>query len=64
MLCPICSYEKSRVVETRGNRRRRQCERCKHKWTTLEVPHSEYTSAIRLRERVREIVRVLEEEEA
>lgn len=61
--CPICTHQVSKVIETRGNRRRRECLRCRHKWTTLEVPHGEYIRAIRLRERVRELVRALQAEE-
>jgi transcriptional repressor NrdR len=40
MRCPQCEHPKSDVIETRasgdGNRRRRQCQACKHRFTTHE----------------------------
>lgn len=42
MCCPICSYEESKVVDSRsaedGNaiRRRRECLKCKYRFTTYE----------------------------
>ncbi len=42
MKCPICSHSESKVVDSRttkgGNsiRRRRECERCAHRFTTYE----------------------------
>jgi transcriptional repressor NrdR len=41
MQCPICKSE-TRVLETRpirlGNRRRRECKKCGHRFTTYELP--------------------------
>src|SRR6476661_5423238 len=34
--CPRCRGLNSRVLETRGLRRRRECLACKHRWTTYE----------------------------
>ncbi len=40
MRCPNCEHPKSDVIETRasgdGNRRRRQCQSCSHRFTTHE----------------------------
>jgi transcriptional regulator NrdR family protein len=36
--CPICSYDESRVLRTTGDRRERECMRCRHRWRTLEMP--------------------------
>jgi transcriptional regulator NrdR family protein len=40
MNCPICQSPKSSVSNTyagdRQNKRRRQCERCGHRWNTFE----------------------------
>ena len=40
MICPQCQYDESKVLETRtsgeGIRRRRQCLRCGHRFTTHE----------------------------
>ncbi len=44
MKCPACSHSDSRVVDSRttkeGNaiRRRRECESCRHRFTTYERP--------------------------
>jgi len=43
MLCPFCSYLESKVVNSRQNpkgdaiRRRRECLKCAHRFTTFEV---------------------------
>ncbi len=42
MRCPICSSEKSNVIDSRPTesgtiRRRRECVACKHRYTTYEV---------------------------
>jgi transcriptional repressor NrdR len=41
MKCPFCGYHSSKVIETRENddaviRRRRECDRCKKRFTTYE----------------------------
>jgi len=40
MICPICHHDESAVIRTEpaGDtiRRRRECCRCKHRWTTYE----------------------------
>lgn len=43
MHCPYCQYDRSRVVDTShdsrgGIRRRRECERCKQRFSTYERP--------------------------
>lgn len=43
MHCPYCQFERSRVVDTShdsrgGIRRRRECERCKQRFSTYERP--------------------------
>lgn len=40
MTCPQCSAPTS-VLETRGQRRRRQCDACGHRFTTHERPASD-----------------------
>jgi len=37
MKCPHCGHEKSRVLETRGDRRVRQCSECLKDFSTIEV---------------------------
>lgn len=50
MICPKCQYKDTRVLDSRetdGNkavRRRRECEKCKHRFTTFE--HAEITNFI------------------
>lgn len=36
--CTTCGSTESLIIEVRGTRRRRQCTRCPHRWTTFEVP--------------------------
>lgn len=38
MHCPVCNHDQITLLETRGERRRRECGRCFHRWTTYEVP--------------------------
>ena len=38
MNCPVCAHNESRVLRTTGDRRERECMRCRHRWRTLEVP--------------------------
>ena len=37
MNCPECQHPKSEVLEKRGNRRRRKCEKCGYAFTTRET---------------------------
>ena len=41
-LCPKCSSDNNRCVDSRphrlGRRRRRRCAACGHRWSTLEMP--------------------------
>ena len=37
MKCPHCGHEKSRVLETRGDRRVRQCAECLKDFSTIET---------------------------
>lgn len=45
MNCPICNKE-TRVVDSRQSpsvdyvRRRRECLKCKHRFSTIEIPHN------------------------
>lgn len=36
--CPVCHHDEAPIIEHRGSRRRRECRRCTHRWTTYEVP--------------------------
>ena len=37
MNCPACQHPRSRVVDTRQAKRRRECCQCKIRWTTTEI---------------------------
>ena len=37
MICPHCGTDKSRILETRGDRRVRQCANCLKDFATYEV---------------------------
>lgn len=47
MKCPVCSCSDHRVIDTTESgdaiRRRRKCDRCRHRWTTLERADVENT---------------------
>lgn len=40
--CPSCKHRGVKVVDTHphpyGRRRRRTCVKCRHRWSTIEVP--------------------------
>ncbi|MDQ6767421.1 MAG: transcriptional regulator NrdR, partial [Candidatus Eremiobacteraeota bacterium] len=40
MFCPVCRSDDSRVIDSRDDenavRRRRECQSCKHRFTTYE----------------------------
>ncbi len=44
MLCPVCRTGETRVVDSRDDenavRRRRECQSCKHRFTTYERPEA------------------------
>ena len=46
MKCRECGCEESSVIESRprpyGARRRRVCDRCSHRFTTMEIASEEY----------------------
>lgn len=37
MICPACQHPRSRVVDTRKAKRRRECLACHMRWTTTEI---------------------------
>ncbi len=37
MICPACQHPRSRVVDTRKAKRRRECLACLMRWTTTEI---------------------------
>ena len=37
MTCPACQHPRSKVVDTRKGRRRRECRKCKVRWNTSEI---------------------------
>ena len=49
MHCPFCSFEESKVIDSRlvteGSeiRRRRECLKCGERWTTFEVGELSFT---------------------
>jgi transcriptional regulator NrdR family protein len=58
--CPVCTHADSRVLDTSatsaGIRRRRQCLRCGHRHTTVELPAEQINQDRELLRRVRSIV--------
>lgn len=59
MRCPKCGFEDSRVIDSRSSdndsiRRRRECEQCRHRFTTYERREETPLSVIK-RDGVREL---------
>ena len=52
MICPCCDHDKIAILENRGGRRRRECKRCFHRWTTYEVSAQRLERLERLEEAV------------
>lgn len=56
MICPCCDSDDIYIIETRGDRRRRKCERCKTRWTTYEVPAERLEKLERLEQAVADVM--------
>lgn len=60
--CPKCNGE-SKVIDSRdeesARRRRRQCDKCKHRYTTYEIHADEYNRIRRLKVNVAQIEPVI-----
>lgn len=61
MNCPLCKAE-STVIDSRPTpevdgsiRRRRQCDSCKHRWTTYEISATSYKRVQRVERIVAEL---------
>ena len=52
MPCPICTHPEVKLLETRDARRRRECPRCFHRWTTYEIPAERLAALERLEQAV------------
>lgn len=52
MSCPICSGG-TRVIRKTGESRRRECCRCGHRWTTVEVDKQRFERATEAAAKVR-----------
>lgn len=62
MNCPMCQHEDSRVTDSRGDRRRRECLHCRHRWTTIELMASKADAAERITKAVLEAAGRLKQE--
>lgn len=52
--CPVCACMGSRVIDARGDgKRRRECTNCRHRWTTVEVPAARKAALERVEKAVR-----------
>ena len=51
MKCLVCGGI-SRVLRTEGGTRRRECLRCHHRWTTIEIVRAEYERRAKVSELV------------
>lgn len=44
--CPLCGATRLRTVQTVGNRRRRECAACAHRWNTYEINADRYEALL------------------
>ena len=61
MNCPLCQNSDSRVVGGRLPVRRRECTKCRHRWSTVEVPAEDAKATARARELAKELLETLKE---
>jgi transposase-like protein len=59
-LCPECGHDKISTIDSRKDkgewrRRRKRCEACRHRWSTLEIPESELANLLSCREMLQHI---------
>ena len=63
MTCPLCQHADSSVIETRqteqGIRRRRECCRCRHRWTTFEISAEQFHENERIKSAADELMRAV-----
>lgn len=59
--CPICAHTETRVIRKTSNARRRECCRCKHRWTTVEVDKARFERASEAAAKVKALAVELEE---
>lgn len=72
MNCPSCKSPDSSVTETRiqrsaeqaeaegyGYRRRRQCNACKHRWTTIEINAELFVTLVNVIEGVQNLIEIV-----
>lgn len=63
MNCEICQCAESRVVRTDAApteiKRRRECLRCKHRWTTYERTEDELEKLDKIREAARPLAELV-----
>jgi transcriptional regulator NrdR family protein len=59
VICPVCSHPTSRVLRTDAYdeeiKRRRECEQCRHRWTSVEVPEEQIRLLDKLLERLKPV---------
>lgn len=60
--CPRCGHENSLIPDSRqsphGRRRRRECQACFHRWSTMEVDAEVYHRLMSSVRAINELVRV------
>jgi transcriptional regulator NrdR family protein len=59
--CPCCRHQASRVERAEHGRRRRKCERCGHRWTTVEMPLADVERLESAVKAARVVAEILEE---
>lgn len=58
LTCPLCQSD-SRIIDTRKDSRRRECESCRHRWTTVEIPAARKDALERVEQAVRDAAKAI-----
>ena len=54
-VCQICASENTHVVRSEDQRRRRECKKCGHRWTTLELHLADYNRLLEVAETAKKL---------
>lgn len=53
--CQICESESTYVIRSEEQRRRRECKKCGHRWTTLELHLADYNRLLEIAEAAKKL---------
>lgn len=59
--CPNCGSAYTQVIDTRGSKRRRKCESCKHRYATIEMLYEDVELVDDIRQKCEKYIADFEE---